>query len=128
MLLIADPAPAVQRVVLLSYDRESGRVSFRHYSIAAQPSGVTKGVKALVGQRRVPDLSALQDVADYLTRSGFGSVCTALARFPQPTLQPYKWTFRASRVLHNSFVFISICLFCSCSSCKMAKLEKRYIT
>ena len=61
-------------MVLLSYDKAARRISFRHYSIAAQPSGVSKSVKALVGRRVLPDMGALQDVSDFLTRSGYGSV------------------------------------------------------
>lgn len=64
----------MQRVVLLSYDKAARRISFRHYSIAAQPSGVSKSVKALVGRRVLPDMGALQDVSEFLTRSGYGSV------------------------------------------------------
>lgn len=63
-----------QRVVLLSYDKETNRISFRHYSILAQPCGVSKSVKALVGRRQLPNLGNLQDVSDYLTKSGYGSV------------------------------------------------------
>ncbi|KAK9840668.1 hypothetical protein WJX81_008651 [Elliptochloris bilobata] len=62
-----------QRVVLLSYDKATRRISFRHYSISAQPSGVSKSVKALVGRRALPDMSAMQDVSEFLTRSGYGS-------------------------------------------------------
>jgi len=61
-------------VVLLSYDKAARRISFRHYSIVAQPSGVSKSVKALVGRRALPDMSAMQDVSEFLTRSGYGSV------------------------------------------------------
>eukprot|EP00891_Asterochloris_glomerata_P008337 jgi/Astpho2/8337/e_gw1.00122.100.1_t len=62
-----------QRIVLLSYDKATQRISLRHYSITAAPSGVSKGVKSLVNQRAVPDLSNVQDVADYLTKGGYGS-------------------------------------------------------
>lgn len=60
--------------MLLSYDKAARRISFRHYSIVAQPSGVSKSVKALVGRRALPDMSAMQDVSEFLTRSGYGSV------------------------------------------------------
>lgn len=63
----------MQRVVLLSRNPETGRISFRHYSIVAKPSGVSKGVKSIVG-RRVPDLSRLHDVSELLTQGGYGSV------------------------------------------------------
>lgn len=63
-----------QRVVLLSYDRDTRRISFRHYGIGASPSGVTKGVKSLVTRRHLPDMGRLQDVSELLTKSGYGSV------------------------------------------------------
>ena len=68
-------------MVLLSHDAEARRISFRHYSISTAPSGVTKGVKALVAGKGLPNMSGLQDVSELLTRSGYGSVrslCTAL--------------------------------------------------
>ena len=46
--------------MLLSYDKATQRISLRHYSITAAPSGVSKGVKSLVNQRAVPDLSNVQ--------------------------------------------------------------------
>lgn len=72
----------MQRVVLLSFDKETNCISFRHYSIMAQPCGVTKSVKALVGRRQLPDLGNLQDVSDYLIKSGYGSVSPS--HFPIP--------------------------------------------
>ena len=74
ILLVSRRSVRAQRVVLLSYDKAAQRISFRHYSIAAQPSGVSKSVKALVGRRTLPDMGALQDVSEFLTRSGYGSV------------------------------------------------------
>ena len=50
----------LQRIVLLSYDMTTQRISLRHYCITAAPSGVSKGVKSLVNQRAVPDLSNVQ--------------------------------------------------------------------
>lgn len=77
--LLAEPCTLLlQRVVLLSYDPATQRISFRHYSIGTAPSGVTKGVKALVGGRGVPNLSEMKDVSELLTRSGYGSVMTPL--------------------------------------------------
>ena len=73
-----DSPNILQRVVILSYDKETNQISFRHYSIVAQPCGVTKSVKALVGRRQLPDLGSLQDVSDYLTKSGYGSVSHCL--------------------------------------------------
>ena len=64
----------LQRVVLLSYDKETNRISFRHYSILAQPCGVTRGIKTLVGRHQVPNLGNFQDISEFLTKSGYGSV------------------------------------------------------
>lgn len=61
-------------MLLLSYDKATKRIQLRHYSISAQPSGVSKSVKALVSQRAVPDMGAVQDVSEFLSKSGYGSV------------------------------------------------------
>ena len=61
-------------MVLLSFDKATNRISFRHYSITVAPSGVTKSVKALIGRRQLPDMGSLEDVAELLTKSGYGSV------------------------------------------------------
>jgi ribosome biogenesis protein SSF1/2 len=63
-----------QRVVLLNHDAKTGRIEFRHFAISLAPSGVSKGVKALVGSRAIPSLGETLDVADFLTKSGYGSV------------------------------------------------------
>lgn len=60
-------------MVLLTHNKETGGISFRHYSISTTPSGISKGVKALVARKAVPDLSAFTDVADFVERAGFGS-------------------------------------------------------
>ena len=59
-----------QRVVLLSHGGE-GRVSLRHYSISARPSGVSAGVRDLVHSRKLPaDLAHVADAADILAAGG----------------------------------------------------------
>lgn len=68
---------SLQRVLLLSYDRETKLVSLRQYSIRTQPSGVTKAVKQLVAGRQLPDLSGFEDAADFLAKSGYGSVSSS---------------------------------------------------
>ncbi len=40
-------------MLLLDYSKESGRISVRHFSILAQPSGVTKNLKALLARKKV---------------------------------------------------------------------------
>lgn len=62
-----------QRVLLLDHDQDSGLIRVRQYSILVQPSGVSKNLKALLRRRGLPDLGGCADVADFLTRSGYGS-------------------------------------------------------
>jgi len=59
----------IRRCVLLHYYPEDGTVEFRHYSVKAVPVGVSKAVKRLV-QSKVPDLSNLNDISEFITRSG----------------------------------------------------------
>lgn len=72
----------LQRVVLLSYDKETRRISFRHYGISAAPTGVTKGVKSLVNRRQLPDMGDMYDVSEFLTKSGYGSVSLSFCGSP----------------------------------------------
>jgi hypothetical protein len=65
---------AAQRVVLLSCDPAASTISLRHYSISMAPSGVKKPLKALVMRQDVPDMGALADVSELITKSGYGSV------------------------------------------------------
>ena len=74
--------------MLLDYDKASGRISFRHFSIVVQPCGVTKSVKTLIGKRKVPDMGAFQDVAEFLTKSGYGSVSVPNILFRLPFFLP----------------------------------------
>jgi hypothetical protein len=60
-------------VLLLDHNRSTGIISLRHYSISVAPSGVSRNLKTLLAHR-VPDMGHLQDVAEFLTRSGYGSV------------------------------------------------------
>ncbi len=64
----------LQRVLLLDYNKDTQRISMRHYSILVQPTGVSKNLKALLTRKGVPDMSAMRDVSDFLTKSGYGSV------------------------------------------------------
>ncbi|KAL4451376.1 hypothetical protein ABPG77_009448 [Micractinium sp. CCAP 211/92] len=62
-----------QRVLLLDYNKQSRRISMRHYSIAVAPSGVSKNLKHLLARKDLPDMGRMADVAEFLTRSGYGS-------------------------------------------------------
>lgn len=59
---------------MLTYDKDTQRISFRHYSIRAAPSGVSKSVKALLARDQLPDMHDYADVSEFLTKSGYGSV------------------------------------------------------
>eukprot|EP01026_Neomeris_dumetosa_P014827 TRINITY_DN15492_c0_g1_i1.p1 TRINITY_DN15492_c0_g1~~TRINITY_DN15492_c0_g1_i1.p1 ORF type:complete len:365 (-),score=48.95 TRINITY_DN15492_c0_g1_i1:265-1323(-) len=62
-----------KRVVLFNHDKESGTLSFRHYGINVAPTGLTKGAKALVQRKDIPDLSGFNDISEFIQRSGYGS-------------------------------------------------------
>lgn len=64
---------ACQRVLLLDYNKSTGRISMRHFSIAVAPSGVSKNLKQLLARKDLPDMGRMADVAEFLTRSGYGS-------------------------------------------------------
>jgi len=63
---------ACRRVLLVHYNRASGRVELRHYAVRAVPVGVTRGVKKVL-HAKLPDLGSLEDVADYVLRGGDAS-------------------------------------------------------
>ena len=54
-----------QRVVLLDYNAQDDTIEFRHYFIKPVPTGVSRSVKRIV-QARIPDLSHLRDVSEYV--------------------------------------------------------------
>jgi ribosome biogenesis protein SSF1/2 len=60
---------ATQRVLLVDYDRASGRFRLRHYAIAAKQVGVNRRLRRLLTTREVPDLGGCADVADFLSRA-----------------------------------------------------------
>lgn len=64
---------ACQRIVLLNYNKETKLIEFRHYSIRLQPVGVSRRLRKFVQKHQVPNLSNLQDVSDFITRTGYGS-------------------------------------------------------
>eukprot|EP00798_Chlamydomonas_sp_ICE-L_P006618 gene6618-3274_t len=64
---------ACQRVVLLQFDKETGKISLRHYSIGVAPSGLKKSIKGLVQGKALPDMSDMQDVSEFVSKSGFAS-------------------------------------------------------
>ncbi|CAM9505477.1 unnamed protein product [Discosporangium mesarthrocarpum] len=64
-----------RRVVMFNYDKTSGKIEMRHYSIRATPSGITKAIKKAssdVVQARVPDLHSLEDISEFVQGGGMG--------------------------------------------------------
>ena len=64
--------PDCRRVVLLRYDEDTKVIAFRHYSISAAPTGVSKSVRGIL-KRNFPDLGHLQDVSEFVAGQGYGS-------------------------------------------------------
>lgn len=70
----ATACACVQRVVLLSHSRATDTISLRQYTISLAPTGLTKGIKALVtGKAAPPDLSRFASVADFVEKAGYAS-------------------------------------------------------
>lgn len=61
----------IRRCVLLSYNSETKTIDFRHYNIQAAPIGISRGVKKLI-QTKLPNMSQLSDISDYVLRGGCG--------------------------------------------------------
>ena len=55
-----------QRVVLLNYNEKDDTVEFRHYFIRPTATGVNRSVKRIAAQSRIPDLSHLENIAEYV--------------------------------------------------------------
>ncbi|ORX33629.1 Brix domain-domain-containing protein [Kockovaella imperatae] len=65
--------PNFRRVLLLSYHHTTHLISLRHFTIIVRPHGVSRRVRKLVNGNaaatsRRPDLSAADDIADYLLK------------------------------------------------------------
>ena len=58
-----------QRIVLLEYNPETDTIEFRHYFIKPVPTGVSRSVKKIVQAKKIPDLSHLRDVSEYVLGS-----------------------------------------------------------
>jgi len=61
----------IRRCVLLSYNPDTKTIDFRHYNIQAAPIGLSRGVKKLI-QTKLPNMSQLSDISDYVLRGGCG--------------------------------------------------------
>ena len=58
----------IRRVVLFHFDKETGIIEMRHYSINVKMTGVSKLVKNIV-RSDVPDLGAVADIGDFVLRA-----------------------------------------------------------
>ena len=56
-----------RRIVLFNYNEEKDEVEFRHYSIMCKPVGISRSVRRII-ETRIPDLSRLEDISDYLVQ------------------------------------------------------------
>lgn len=56
-----------RRVVLFSYNNETKRVDFRHYSIGVKSIGISKSVKRIITSS-IPDLHKFNDISEYVLR------------------------------------------------------------
>jgi ribosome biogenesis protein SSF1/2 len=61
-----------RRVLLFSYDKETGQIEVRHYSIGVSLTGVSKSVKRIV-QANIPDLHNFEDIGDFILRGSQAS-------------------------------------------------------
>lgn len=61
----------IKRCVLLNYKSDSKTIDLRHYNIKAAPVGISRGVKKLI-QTKVPNMSQLSDISDYVLKGGCG--------------------------------------------------------
>ena len=61
-----------KRVVLFNLVKnEDGEeeIEFRHYGISARQRAVNRGIKKLINNKKVPDISQFADLADYIMRN-----------------------------------------------------------
>ncbi len=60
----------MRRVLLVERDAESGLVHMRHYALRVQAAGLSRPVRKMVVNGRVPKLAKLDDVAELLEDGG----------------------------------------------------------
>lgn len=59
----------IRRCVMLNYNKDTGMIDFRHYTIKVVPTGVNRGVKKIVTSK-VPNLGRLEQMADLVAGGG----------------------------------------------------------
>lgn len=55
-------------MLLLNYNKETDDIDVRHYGISAQPVGVSRNIRKLVQRKKLPDLSGLNDISEFVAR------------------------------------------------------------
>ncbi|KAF2069566.1 hypothetical protein CYY_009122 [Polysphondylium violaceum] len=60
-----------KRVVLFNYNKETDQIEFRHFAIKVSNVGVNRSIKRVI-QAKIPDISNLKDVSDYVL-NGMGA-------------------------------------------------------
>ena len=63
-----------KRVVLFDYDAEHDLIRFRHYRISIPASGLSNAMKTLLYGNGLPDLGDLDNMSEFLSKSGCASV------------------------------------------------------
>ena len=68
-----------KRVVLFNLVKDANGeevIEFRHYGISARQRAVNKSIKKLINNKKIPDMSKFNDLADFILHnksSGFSS-------------------------------------------------------
>jgi ribosome biogenesis protein SSF1/2 len=57
-----------RRIVLYNYNAEMDTIDFRHYAIDVKVTGVSKGVRNIINEKELPDLSQFGDISEYISR------------------------------------------------------------
>lgn len=62
-----------RRAVLFNQDKEKDVIYFRQYSVSRKQVGLNRGVSKMLRQTRVPKMSHVEDVADFVLSGGMGA-------------------------------------------------------
>lgn len=95
-----------RRVVLFDYDAEHDLIRFRHYRISIPVSGLSKAMKTLLYGNGIPDLGDLDNMSEFLSKSGCASVLLCLG-------ECLTWHCRKAKArmrLKAEFISLQICL------------------
>ncbi|KAM7305672.1 putative protein Peter pan [Ixodes scapularis] len=93
----------IRRCLLLNFNQEDSTIDFRHYTIKVAPCGINRAVKKLV-QSRVPDLSRLHDVCEFLEQPGASESEAELEGTSNQVLLPQRIASRGNALNQQSSV------------------------